>query len=229
MDYSALQPEELIKACADSTDQAAWQEFIHRFNPLITRVIHRAALQCGGAPTSTVEDLVQETYLKLCAKDRQILRTFESRYPNAAYGFLKVIAVNVALDHFKESRALKRAAENDSARVTSETIETQHTGASSQESVERDILLKEIDQLLVEAIPGEDLARYRIVFWLYFRSGMTAKAIASIPAIGLTTKGVESLILRLTRQIRSALQARGESTAERAIVQQKGFRQLESL
>ena len=117
MDYSALQPEDLIGACANSADQFAWREFIHRFNPLITGVIYKTAMRCGGASTSTIEDLVQETYLKLCANNRQILRSFEPRHPNAGYGFLKVIAVNVALDHFKQSRAIKRAGEPISSLV----------------------------------------------------------------------------------------------------------------
>lgn len=228
MDYSALQPEDLIEVCANSADQYAWREFIQRFNPLIRGVIHKTAVRCGGAPTSTIEDLVQETYLKLCANDRQVLRSFEPRHQNAAYGFLKVIAVNVALDHFKESRAIKRSADSDSSSPIIEVIE-RSSASSSQQSIEREILLGQIDQLLAEAVPGDDFERNRIVFWLYFRSGMTASAIASIPTVGLTTKGVESLVFRLTSKVKTKLQNRGENTAAQSNVQQKGFRQLESL
>jgi len=44
-----------------------------------------------------------------------------------------------------------------------------------------------------------------MVFWLYYRAGFTASAIASLPTVGLTTKGVESLIFRLTRIVRENL------------------------
>jgi len=33
------------------------------------------------------------------------------------------------------------------------------------------------------------------IFWLYYRQGLTAKAIAQLPDIGLTVKGVEKYIV----------------------------------
>lgn len=41
-----------------------------------------------------------------------------------------------------------------------------------------------------------------MIFWLYFRQGMSTKEIASLPAIGLSAKGVGSVIERLKRSIR---------------------------
>lgn len=48
--------------------------------------------------------------------------------------------------------------------------------------------------------------REQVIFRLYYRQGLTAKEIASIPAFGLSVKGVESVILRITNQIRERIQ-----------------------
>ena len=43
------------------------------------------------------------------------------------------------------------------------------------------------------------------MFWLYYRVGLTANAIAALPSIGLSMKGVESTILRLIRLLRQEI------------------------
>jgi RNA polymerase sigma-70 factor, ECF subfamily len=211
MDYPSLEPEELIRVCAQTGQTPAWEEFIRRFNPLIARVVVRTAHRWGKFSPSALDDLVQETYLKLCAENCRLLRTFESRQPESIYGYLKVVTANVVHDHFKASHAAKRGSGEIDEDV--EVIEAKMTGVSQtsvshQASMERSILLHEIDQHLAKSIPVEDSPRYRLIFWLYYRSGLSASAIASLPNIGLTTKGVESAILRLTRLVRTALASR---------------------
>jgi hypothetical protein len=44
-----------------------------------------------------------------------------------------------------------------------------------------------------------------MIFWLYFRQGMSTKEIASLPTIGLGTKGVGSVIERLKHSIRAQI------------------------
>ena len=57
------------------------------------------------------------------------------------------------------------------------------------------------------AIPsGKDpLQRNREIFWLHYRAGLSARAIADLPEIGLTAKGVESVIMRVTKELRERL------------------------
>jgi RNA polymerase sigma-70 factor (ECF subfamily) len=45
--------------------------------------------------------------------------------------------------------------------------------------------------------------RDRVMFWLYYRQGYTAEEIARLPAIGLTAKGVESALRRVTVWLRA--------------------------
>ena len=44
-----------------------------------------------------------------------------------------------------------------------------------------------------------------MIFWLYFRQGMSTKEIASLPTIGLGAKGVGSVIERLKHGIREQI------------------------
>lgn len=80
--------------------------------------------------------------------------------------------------------------------------------------MERDVLIQQIDRRLGRIVPPEDLARSRLIFWLYYRSGLSASAIAGMPGVGLSTKGVESAILRLTRALRDVLVEPKKITAE---------------
>ena len=67
MDCAALSTEELVLKCVESGDAAAWEEFIRRFQPPIARVVLRVARRWGAFSPQLIDDLVQETYLKLCA------------------------------------------------------------------------------------------------------------------------------------------------------------------
>ena len=74
----------------------------------------------------------------------------------------------------------------------------------SQENIASAILLSEIDEHLKRYLVGPDRERDRMIFWLYFRQGMSAKEIGSLP-IGLSAKGVGSVIERLKRGIREQI------------------------
>jgi hypothetical protein len=64
------------------------------------------------------------------------------------------------------------------------------------------VLIRQIDECLQAVCVGPNSQRDRKIFWLYYRAGLPASAIAALPTIGLTTKGVESTLLRLTRLVR---------------------------
>jgi RNA polymerase sigma-70 factor (ECF subfamily) len=208
MDYATISPEELVRVCAYNGSAAAWEEFIRRFNPLIAGVVIRSARRWGTFQYSLVDDLVQDIYLKLCADQCRLLRDFESREPDAVFGYLKVVTANVVYDYFKATYAAKRGAgeaAEDIDILNSNTVPSTQGYLANQASVERNILMREIDAHLQKSVAEADLRRCRLIFWLYYRSGLSASAIAAIPSIGLTTKGVESMLLRLTRSVRTAV------------------------
>jgi RNA polymerase sigma-70 factor (ECF subfamily) len=203
--YSSISIEELIRQCSCSRTPQAWEEFVRRFHRLIATVILRTASRLGDSSKQTVDDLIQETYLKLCADDFRILRTFEQQHPDAFTGYIKVVTANVVRDHFKSAHTKKRGAghleqiEEDFVPIAGED------SAGSPKSIERAILIQEITRHLDICIAGPDQERNRQIFWLHYRAGLSARAIADLPGIGITTKGVESIILRITKELRERM------------------------
>jgi RNA polymerase sigma-70 factor, ECF subfamily len=199
---SSMSGEELIRACAERNDGGAWEEFVVRFRRPISLSILRVAYQSGGIPQQVVDDLVQETYLKLCADKCRLLCGFASQHPEAVTGYIKTIAVNVAHDYFKALRSQKRG-EGEIDQFP-EDIEAQAASGSfgGPDAMQRGVLLNEIHRCLETSSAGPDQERDCLIFRLYYQQGMTAKAISALPTVGLTAKGVEAAIFRLTRQVR---------------------------
>jgi RNA polymerase sigma-70 factor (ECF subfamily) len=86
---------ELIRACAESNDGAAWEEFVTRFQRPISLSIKRTACQWGKDQWQFVDDLLQDTYLKLCADKCRLLLEFAQQHSDEAMlGYIKTIAIN---------------------------------------------------------------------------------------------------------------------------------------
>ena len=120
------------------------------------------------------------------------------------FGLLKTIAFSVTHDYFRGTKAAMRGAGKRESSLDS-YLESTIASRDALPDVERDILLKQIDSLLSSQPEPGIPERDRQIFWLYYRQGMTARAIAAIPHIALTPKGVESVIQRLTILVRQRL------------------------
>jgi RNA polymerase sigma-70 factor (ECF subfamily) len=204
VNWTSLTPEELIGACVETGAPAAWEEFVRRFRPVIAGTVMRTVRRFGESAPELIDDLIQETYLKICANRCRILREFKPQGPDAVFGLLKTVAFSVAQDHFRGGLTAKRGA---GRRETSLEvyIESAFAGREALPHADREILLREIDEHLSSVTEPAARDRDRQIFWLYYRHGMTARAIALIPGIGLTQKGVESAIQRLTNHVRARL------------------------
>jgi RNA polymerase sigma-70 factor (ECF subfamily) len=202
MDPRKLSVQELVSHCLDSQDEAAWSEFVRRFQPLIAGVINRCVSRRQGPNQALVDDLVQETYLKLCGNNYKPLRDFNFRDDHGFFGFLKVVASRVVEDHFRGSHSQKRGSgreEQDLEQATTATPFRPH----SPQPAEVIILAGQIERCLAKLASEPNFARDHAIFWLYYRQGLTAKAISQLPDISLSTKGVESTLLRLTRYVKA--------------------------
>ena len=202
LSFAQLSPEALIRVCING-QAPAWDEFMRRYHRLIAGVVFRTTQKWGESSPATIDDLIQEIYLKLCADDYRLLRAFDPKHADAIYGYLKVIAANVVHDRLKALHSEKRGGERVVGDLT--TLENRSgvgEASGSKHAMEREILLHEIDAHLNASLSGGTADRDRTIFWLYYRQGFTTKAIALLPAIGLTIKGVESTIFRLTKLVR---------------------------
>lgn len=200
--YAKVSSAELVKVCASSKDEVAWAELIRRSQPVIAAAVLRTARHWGEPTRSELDDLIQDTYFKLCEDDSRLLQSFESRHEDAIYGFLRVVASNIVYDHFKAALALKRGAGQTDAIAEPAEIVPKTAGPDSFTTLSQRLQLEQIDRVLNLVTAGKGQERKRIVFWLRHRQGLTASEIAAIPSIGLTTEGVESMLMRLSIVIR---------------------------
>jgi RNA polymerase sigma-70 factor, ECF subfamily len=200
--YTKFSSSELVRACAGSKDEGAWTEFIGRFHGVIAAAVFRTARHWAEPSRPQLDDLIQDTYLKLCENDSRLLRSFEPRHEDSIYGFLKVVAANVVHDYFKAAQAAKRG--SGLTEVILEAVQQQPrtAGGDSFEAVSRRLQLEQVEKILAQVTAGKDQERKRTIFWLRHRQGLTASEIAAIPSIALTTEGVESVLMRLTIMIR---------------------------
>jgi RNA polymerase sigma-70 factor, ECF subfamily len=197
--YQDESNEQLLRLCAHSANAEAWEEFVRRFQPLIAGVVMRVAERYGLTGSGIVDELVQETFLKLCRNDSKALKEFKAEHDGAVFGFMKTVALNVAIDHFRSSQP--RSEEPlEEWETAPENSSTGGTGTA-----EMAVLMDQVDGALTKSTTSETRDRDRTVFWLYYKHGFTAKAIAALPAVGLTVKGVETVIFRLTKAIRKSL------------------------
>jgi RNA polymerase sigma-70 factor (ECF subfamily) len=203
--------EELIRACAQNGDAPVWEEFVRRFHSLIAAVVMRTTQRWGSTSPALVDDLIQETYLKICADRKRLLSEFTPQHPEAFYGYLKVITANVVHDHFRGQHAHKRGLGQTLISICEPVEHMSATTPAAADGIHRDILLKEVDHVLCACLSGEWQVRDRTIFLLYYRYGLTAPAIARLPSISLTVKGVESVIHRLTRLVRERLAERNRA------------------
>lgn len=200
MDCSAFSSEQLIRACVDAGDARAWEEFVRRFRPVIAGTVMRTARRFGKSAPSVVDDLVQDTFLKICSNRCRILREFRPTAAEAIFGLLKTIAFSVTHDYVRSGLAKRRFGPQEVA--LDSYVESAVAGREGAPQIEKAILMRQIDGELPDASEPATRQRDRQIFWLYYRHGFTTRAIAGLSGIGLTQKGVESVIQRLTNHVR---------------------------
>jgi RNA polymerase sigma-70 factor (ECF subfamily) len=204
MDPRKLSVKELVSHCLDSQDEIGWTEFVRRFQPLIAGVVTKCVFKRKHPKPDLIDELVQETFLKLLTNNLKALRSFDFRHENAFYGFLKVVASRVVEDHFRGLTSEKRGSGREEEDIEKATIPVLFR-QSSLRPAEMAILLEQIDRCLMKLTSEPNFIRDRAIFWLYYRQGLTAKAISKLPDIKLSVKGVESTLLRLTRYVKVCL------------------------
>ena len=194
MEQEEIPIRDLLHLCLRSENEQQWGEFVRRTQPLIASVIINTIRRWQEPNPNLVDDLIQDTYVKLFADDRRILRSIKNEYENSIFGFLKVMAGNVTIDHF-------RRAENkvEEIELSDPVLPPTPEGLDRLQFAH---LKDQIHARLKCLSASETYARDESIFWLYYEQGYTAKEISLLPAVGLTVKGVESTLQRLTRFIR---------------------------
>jgi RNA polymerase sigma-70 factor (ECF subfamily) len=199
VDPPSLPISVLVARCADRGDVTAWDEFIRRFHPVIAGRVCRMLKAFRHFEPCLAEDLVQETFFKLCDDHCRALREFAAVEENCFYGLLRATAVSVVRDHFRRIHSLKRRCE-----LTALPIDSLPRAAIGVIQPENDSLsyfvVNEIDRILADGDPAK-VQRNRFIFWLHYRDGFSFREIAELPSVELNAKGVESLVRRLKQEL----------------------------
>jgi RNA polymerase sigma-70 factor (ECF subfamily) len=193
----------VLRGCLASSQRADWESFMQLAQPVIAAGVLSATSRVGATNRELVDDLVQETFLKMCAEEFRILRNFRMNESNALRAYLKTIATSVVMDYFRSHLAQKKGSGKTIANL--DDVSQQLAVSDGQfAEVERRNMLHHVDKCL----DGQE-SRNRALFWLYHRQGMTPKAIASLKGMTVSSDGIESAIYRLTRVVRECLRKAG--------------------
>lgn len=198
------QATRLARSCAFSKDAPEWGEFVSFVMPVVLSAARRVGSSWGETDPGTLREIAQETFLRLCEEDRRILREFEDRGDDSFLKLIRVITASVGTDYFRRTRAIKRGGWNQATSLEPHNSSEELADHHATDAVERPALMAQLDRLL-KLRRDQVSVRDRNLFWLYYRQGLTAQAISQIPSIGLSAKGVESAIARLTRLLRDVI------------------------
>lgn len=194
MNWESITAEELFSACTDSRNVEAWTEFHRRYHRTIGGVILNLLAARGIMSTSDAEEMIQEVYLHLCRRNGAALSGFRQVRPDSDYAFVKVLTLNVVRDRLRR-RGPQLEPDPDVMTVRAMA----DPGAVTR--MERPALIRTIEETLQSVASQRD----RTIFWLYYRTGLTPGHIATLGQFGLSPKGIESVVGRLTNTLREKL------------------------
>ncbi len=206
MDPRKLTDEELVRLLLATRDEDLradlWVEFWHRFQPVIARTIRRRiARYTRWVDPDRVDELVQETFLKILKDNCKALRHFEFRHENALPCLLKVMAANVAEDVIRQDNADKKGGGQQPEDIDN-LPQPPSDRSRAVGSIFNSLRMSEIENCLQKRKADPNFDRDYKMFRLYFRDGFTALEISQLPDIGLkNVKGVESALLRLIKWV----------------------------
>jgi RNA polymerase sigma-70 factor, ECF subfamily len=203
-DYSGFSATELVERCAQD-NSGAWREFLRRYRRPMALAIVRVLRRAGAFAPTMLDDLLQETYLHLCADSFATLHRLVSRHPDDFEQMLCLVAANVARDQLRADTSQKRGGQYRQIADPDLLFAEQIEAADSATKIEQETQLDEIDRMLRRSVDSPSAPRDRSIFWMHFQLGMSSEAIARISSIGLTQKGVESSIYRTLQLIRKTL------------------------
>lgn len=178
----------LVQACV-AGDADAWEALRGRYH----HAVH-AAFRAVGAGED-IEDLEQEVWARLLARDRAALREFRG---GSLAGFLAQVARSVAIDHGRARRARPSSSFEEAHGIAADGPSAEQEAASKQT---RGRLASALDSV---AAASENPARDRDLLRLHFEEEMSPAEIAEL-GVGLSSRGVESMLRRARARLRELL------------------------
>jgi RNA polymerase sigma factor (sigma-70 family) len=197
-----LDAPDLIRECGkDLRNPELWEEFHSRYRRKILLYLLRAFRMVGGQPCgfpSLAEDWVQEVFTKLVQNEGRVIRSFRGTTGLSVDAFLGSIAVSVAADQLRSQRALCRKAPIVPLDELQD-LSASHAYSDAQVSALLEVI--DVERALCVDEDSKNPERDLLIFKLHFVEGLQAKEIASIPALKLTTSGLQKVLNRVRNRL----------------------------
>jgi RNA polymerase sigma factor (sigma-70 family) len=179
-------------------DPEAWTTLVAAHDRRVLRVLLRAV---GPRFADELPDLRQEVWARLLASRGAALRGLRAERPGALAAFVSQVALRVAID-FGRSRGLRASQEVGEEEVAG----LQAPGGDAEEAAARRQEARLLDEALEAATAGPNQARDRVVLRAHLQDGLAPAEIAAM-GLGLSAKGVETLVYRARDRIAARLAA----------------------
>jgi RNA polymerase sigma factor (sigma-70 family) len=186
---------ELIERCV-RLDSTAWEELVATHRTVVLRVLVGIL---GTKDPQAIQDLEQETYERLLHRNCEALRAMKS--PSHLRGLLRTIAANLARDHLRRAAVRK-------AYLQTLTPQVEDPSQSPDEILRRKRDVERVFAALETILTGPRASRDAQVFRAFYLEGGSAAEIAAMN-LGLSAKGVETVLFRLVRKLRKYLSRDG--------------------
>ncbi|MDZ7269261.1 MAG: sigma-70 family RNA polymerase sigma factor [candidate division KSB1 bacterium] len=205
---------DLVRRCAnDPHNPVLWREFTRRYEGAIRqsilRTLQQQNRQYAARLPATVDDIVQDVYLRLLQHNGRAFQMFKGFTEAAWFRYLRVIARHLTLNHLRNNSAGKRPPINFSLDAGSDfDCERQLQGRKSGEhelTTDEKIRMLELhDQInhsLDLALRGPNKSRDKLLFQLHYFDGLSVEQIASFPGIAMTAHAVEVALSRVRQRL----------------------------
>ena len=232
-----LTTEALLRRCRKRPpDEAAWQEFVRRYHSVIkANVVRYFHLKAGQeferrsqVLEDSIEDLVQNVYLRLIDDNSRVLKAFHGKLDNSLPAYLTMISVNVVKDHFRGIKADKRPKiifsldeliENEgegrvfigaSSDIHGNQSGGNQSGGKQTGSPSPAFTIEDIDALLNKALSNRNRDRNTLIFKLRYCDGLTLEEIRNSLGLDMSPMGIGSILSRINKQLRQSIQKKSD-------------------
>ena len=197
-----LDVAELVRQCArDLQNEDLWQKFYSRYKRKILLYLLRAFRMMGGHSEEFVrfaDDWLQEVFTKLVQNEGHVIRSFRGTTEVSVNAFLASIALSNVVDQLRSQSALRRRAQvvplDQLQDVSSPRVDPAGRFSALLELIDVEKALRTDEE---SKNPERDL----LIFKLHFVEGLSAREIASIPGLKLTTSGSEKVLSRVRNRL----------------------------
>lgn len=182
---ASLSASSLVEKCTQY-EQDAWDEFLHRYGPLIHGTVARKLASLGLADAKAdAEDIFQEVFKDLVENDCRALASIKNR--ERIESWLCAVALHKTIDFVRKKGRNSRSA-------AAHSLVAEQSASHSPSAASDADMLKQVSDAVKQLRPDEKL----LLKW-YYEDSLKYREIARIANIPINT--VSSRLFRIKRKL----------------------------